>query len=129
MGLAGRKVEPTIAVSDMAKAREFYEGKLGLSGARDLPDGGVRYQSGDGTSLHIYPSPRNAGKTQATLAHWDVADTEATVRELTEKGVTFERYDLPGLKTDERGIATLGGVKVAWFKDPDGNIVSVSEHV
>jgi len=78
------------------------------------------------TSVHIYPSPRNAGKTEATIAHWDVADTEATVMELTAKGVTFEQYDLPGLKTDERGIATLGSVKVAWFKDPDGNTLSVS---
>jgi len=126
MGLAGCRVEPTIAVSDMAKAREFYEGKLGLSGARDLPDGGVRYESGNGTSVHIYPSPRNAGRTEATIAHWDVADTEATVRELTEKGVAFEHYDLPGLKTDDRGIAVLGSVKVAWFKDPDGNTLSIS---
>jgi catechol 2,3-dioxygenase-like lactoylglutathione lyase family enzyme len=126
MGLSGRKVEPTIAVSDLAKAREFYEGKLGLSGAKSLPDGGVRYESGEGTQVHIYPSPQNAGKTGATIAHWDVADTEATVKELTEKGVTFERYDLPGLKTDERGIAALGSVKVAWFKDPDGNTLSVS---
>lgn len=126
MGVAGRKVEPTIAVSDMARAREFYEGKLGLSGARDLPDGGVRYESGEGTSVHIYPSPQNAGKSPATIAHWDVADTAATVRGLSEKGVTFERYDLPGLKTDERGIATLGSVKVAWFKDPDGNTLSIS---
>lgn len=126
MGLAGRKVEPTIAVSDMARAKQFYEHKLGLTGARALPDGGVRYESGDGTSVHIYPSPRNAGKTEATLAHWDVADAEATVRELTEQGVAFEQYDLPGLKTDERGIATLGSVKVAWFKDPDGNTLSVS---
>lgn len=125
MGLAGRKVEPTIAVSDIARAREFYEGKLGLTGARALPDGGIRYESGDGTSVHIYPS-RNAGKTEATIAHWDVADTEATVSELTEKGVIFEQYDLPGIKTDERGIATLGSVKVAWFKDPDGNTLSVS---
>lgn len=126
MGLARCKVEPTIAVSDMAKAQQFYEGKLGLSGARDLPDGGVRYESGAGTSVHIYPSPQNAGKSPATIAHWDVADIEATVSELTDKGVTFERYDLPGLKTDERGIASLGSVKVAWFKDPDGNILSVS---
>lgn len=126
MGLSGCRVEPTIAVSDMAKAREFYEGKLGLTGARDLPDGGVRYESGEGTQVHIYPSPKNAGKSPATIAHWDVADTDATVSELTKTGVTFERYDLPGLKTDERGIATLGSVKVAWFKDPDGNVLSVS---
>jgi catechol 2,3-dioxygenase-like lactoylglutathione lyase family enzyme len=126
MSLDGRKVEPTIAVSNMAKAREFYEGKLGLTGASDLPDGGVRYESGAGTQVHIYPSPQNAGKTGATIAHWDVPDTEATVSELTEKGVTFEQYDLPGLKTDERGIATMGSAKVAWFKDPDGNTLSVS---
>ncbi|MEW6583833.1 MAG: VOC family protein [Actinomycetota bacterium] len=126
MGLAGCRVEPTIAVSDMARAREFYEGKLGLTGARDLPDGGVRYESGAGARVHIYPSPRNAGRTGATIAHWDVADTEATVRELNDNGVTFEQYDLPGLKTDARGIATLGTVKVAWFKDPDGNTLSIS---
>ena len=126
MGLSGCKVEPTIAVSDIVEAREFYGGTLGLTGARDLPDGGVRYESGDGTSVHIYPSAKNAGRSPATIAHWDVADTEATVSELTDNGVTFERYDLPGLKTDERGIATLGSVKVAWFKDPDGNILSVS---
>jgi len=126
MGLSGCKVEPTIAVSDMAQARRFYEGKLGLTGARDLPDGGVRYESGDGTSVHVYPSPKNAGRSPATIAHWDVADTEATVSELIDDGVSFEHYDLPGLKTDERGIATLGNVRVAWFKDPDGNILSVS---
>ena len=126
MGLSGCKVEPTIAVSDMAQARRFYEGKLGLTGARDLPDGGVRYESGVGTSVHVYPSPKNAGRSPATIAHWDVADTEATVSELIDDGVSFEHYDLPGLKTDERGIATLGNVRVAWFKDPDGNILSVS---
>lgn len=128
MGLAGCRVEPTIAVSDLANAREFYEGKLGLSGAKELPDGGLRYNSGEGTSLHIYPSPNNAGKSPATSAHFNVADTEAIVKQLSDKGVTFEQYDFPGLKTDERGIAELGEakVKVAWFKDPDGNILSIS---
>ena len=126
MGLAGRKVEPTIAVSDTATAREFYEGMLGLTGAKDLPDGGIRYESGEGTSVHIYPSPRNAGKSEATIAHWDVPDIEATMQELIDNGVAFEQYDLPELKTDERGIATLGSVKGAWFKDPDGNTLSIS---
>lgn len=126
MGLARCKVEPTIAVSDIGRAREFYGGKLGLSDGRDTPDGGCTYVCGEGTSIHVYPSPQNAGKSPATVAHFDVPDTEATVKDLTEAGVAFERYDLPKLKTDERGIATLGSVKVAWFKDPDGNTLSVS---
>jgi len=126
MSLADRRVEPTIAVSDVAQAKEFYERRLGLSGGRDTPDGGRTYECAEGTSLHIYPSPQNAGKSPATVAHWDVADTEAAVKDLTDAGVTFERYDLPGLKTDERGIAALGDVKVAWFKDPDGNTLSIS---
>jgi hypothetical protein len=73
-----------------------------------------------------YPTPDNAGKSPATLASFEVEDAEATVGEMREKGVDFEEYDLPGLKT-EGGIAELGGVKGAWFKDPDGNILAVFE--
>jgi catechol 2,3-dioxygenase-like lactoylglutathione lyase family enzyme len=111
----------------MGKAREFYEGMLGLSNGKERPDGGIRYPCGAGSSLHVYPSPDNAGKSTATLAGFEVDDIEKTVDELTAKGVTFERYDMDPIKTDETGIARLGDAKSAWFKDPDGNILAVNQ--
>ena len=72
--------------------------------------------------LHIYLSPEHVGKSTETLASWGVDDIERVVGELTKRGVTFEQYDEPGLRTDERGIATFeGDAKVAYFKDPDGH--------
>ncbi len=124
MSLSDSRVEPTIAVSDMEQAKAFYEGKLGLSGGDDQPDGGHTYPCGEGTRIHVYPSPGNAGTSGATLAGWTVDDVEATVDELTAKGVTFEQYGEP-FNTDAKGIATLGDDAIAWFKDPDGNILAV----
>jgi catechol 2,3-dioxygenase-like lactoylglutathione lyase family enzyme len=124
MRLSESRVEATIPVSDMAKAKSFYEGKLGLSGGDDQPDGGHTYPCGDGTALHVYPSPDNAGKSGATLAGWLVEDVEGTVEELTADGVTFEQYGEP-FNTDEKGIARLGDSAVAWLKDPDGNILAI----
>jgi catechol 2,3-dioxygenase-like lactoylglutathione lyase family enzyme len=124
MSLSDSRVEPTIAVSDMARAKEFYEGKLGLSGGDDQGDGGHTYPCGGGTGIHVYPSPDNAGKSGATLAGWLVDDVEATVDELTAKGVTFEQYGEP-FNTDQKGIAKLGDIVVAWFKDPDGNTLAI----
>jgi catechol 2,3-dioxygenase-like lactoylglutathione lyase family enzyme len=124
MSLSNSRVEPTIAVSDMGRAKEFYEGKLGLSGGVDQPDGGNTYPCGGGTGIHVYPSPGNAGKSGATLAGWTVDDVEATVDELTANGVTFEQYGEP-FNTDDKGIARLGDSAVAWFKDPDGNTLAI----
>jgi catechol 2,3-dioxygenase-like lactoylglutathione lyase family enzyme len=127
MGLSDHQVIPTIAVSDIGRAREFYEGVLGLSGGEERADGGIRYPCGGGSQIHVYPSPDNAGKSTATLAGFMVDDIEATVDELSAKGLTFEQYDLDPIKTDEKGIARLGDTKGAWFKDPDGNILSVDQ--
>jgi catechol 2,3-dioxygenase-like lactoylglutathione lyase family enzyme len=124
MSLSNSPVGPAVAVSDMDRAREFYEGKLGLSGGQDQGDGGHTYPCGGGTEIHVYPSPDNAGKSGATLAAWNVDDVEATVDELTARGVTFEQYGEP-FNTDEKGIARLGNQAVAWFKDPDGNTLAV----
>jgi catechol 2,3-dioxygenase-like lactoylglutathione lyase family enzyme len=125
MSLIDNPVGAVVAVSDMARANEFYEGKLGLSGGEDQPDGGRRYSCGDGTSIHVYPSPDNAGKSAATLAGWWVDDVEATVDELTAKGVTFEQYGEP-FNTDDKGIARFeGGASGAWFRDPDGNVLAL----
>jgi catechol 2,3-dioxygenase-like lactoylglutathione lyase family enzyme len=123
MNLSESRVGAVVAVSDMESAKQFYEGKLGLSGS-DQPDGGRRYSCGGGTELHVYPSPDNAGKSGATQVAFYVDDVEGAVEGLTANGVTFERYGEP-LNTDERGIARLGDLSFAWFKDPDGNILGV----
>jgi catechol 2,3-dioxygenase-like lactoylglutathione lyase family enzyme len=125
MGLESCKVEAIVAVTDMDKAKEFYEGKLGLPGGPEQADGGITYRCAGGTEIHIYPSPDNAGKSGATLAAWATEDVEGVVNELTTKGVQFEQYDMDPIKTDERGIADIGGDQIAWFKDPDGNILAV----
>ena len=114
----------TIAVSDLDRARKFYEETLGLQAKMEDP-GGIMYGSGESMVL-VYPS-QFAGTSQATVATWLVADLDAVVDDLTAKGVTFEQYDMEGLKTDERGIAALGELRGAWFKDPDGNILNVGE--
>jgi catechol 2,3-dioxygenase-like lactoylglutathione lyase family enzyme len=125
MALGSYRVTPAVAVSDMEKAKEFYEGKLGLSGGEDISDGGHTYPAGEGTEIHIYPSPGHAGGSGATECFFRVDDVEKVVDELSSNGVTFERYDEEPIKTDEKGIAELDEDRVAWFKDPDGNILAV----
>jgi catechol 2,3-dioxygenase-like lactoylglutathione lyase family enzyme len=129
MGLSEYKVAAAIAVSDMDSARAFYEGKLGLSPATDHePEDNRAYRCGEGSVIHVYSSPEHAGRSTATLAGWYVDDIERVVDELTSKGVTFERYDEGPIITDDKGIATFeGGGRVAYFKDPDGNTLSVAQ--
>jgi catechol 2,3-dioxygenase-like lactoylglutathione lyase family enzyme len=127
MSLSDYEVRASIAVSDMAQATEFYEGKLGLSGVENPHDHSRLYTCGRGSSLHVYPSPTNAGKAPATLATWHVADLEHVVDQLCAKGVMFEQYHDDQLQTDERGIHTLPAGKVAWFKDPDGNTFAIEQ--
>ena len=110
-----------IPAKDVARARRFYEGKLGFRVKEEL-NGGVVYESARGTACFLYPTP-NAGTSQASQAFWDVKDIEAEVAELKRRGVTFEKYDMPG--TDANGISTAGGAKAAWFKDTEGNIMAI----
>lgn len=127
MNLGAYPVMATAAVSDLARAREFYEGTLGLTPdtVEAAPEEVVVYRCGGDTTLMVYPS-RHAGTGTATVATFTVDDVEAMVAALTERGVTFERYDEPGIETDERGIAGGEGMRVAWFADPDGNIIAVA---
>jgi MFS transporter, DHA2 family, multidrug resistance protein len=127
LGLSSYKVSASIAVSDMARAEAFYGGKLGLTGADSQGDGSHLYVCGDGTSLHVYASPANAGQATGTLATWHVSDLERLVDKLKANGVTFERYDEPQLQSDTRGIHSLGDGQVAWFKDPDGNTFAIEQ--
>ena len=124
MELNNYEVGAGIAVSDMDRAREFYEGKLGLSGGEDSSDGGRTYRCAGRTAIHVYPSA-HAGESAATLAGWEVDDLEAVVDELSSRGVRFEQYDQPPIVTDEKGIASFPDGRVAYFKDPDGNTLSV----
>ena len=123
--LSDNPVYATIATADLARARAFYEDTLGFSDATEDQAGGVYYRSGT-TQFYLYPS-QFAGHAQHTLASWEVDDIVSVVDELTSRGVVFEKYDLPSLKTDERGIADLGAMKAAWFKDPDDNILNVGQ--
>ncbi len=111
----------TLAVSNIAAAKEFYGGRLGLAMV-DENQGGVTYASGTG-KLFVYEAP-TAGTNKATSASWDVDDVEEVVDELAAKGVVFEHYDMPGMAR-EGDIHFMGPYKSAWFKDPDGNILSV----
>ena len=125
MGIQDCSVGAMVPVNDMAKAKEFYEGTLGFSGGTDEGDGGTTYEFAEGTRLHVYPSPGHTG-SGATLAAFRTEDVDGFVDELTSSGVTFEQYDQGDLKTDEKGIADLGDIRGAWFKDPDGNILAVA---
>lgn len=126
MGLSDGKVIATIAVADMDRAVEFYEGKLGLTrGSVDEIDGGRTYQCGGGTSIHVFPSPM-AQASGATVAGWSVDDVEGTIDDLIANGVTPEQYDEGPLATDEKGLFRTGDFVGAWVKDPDGNVLSIN---
>ena len=111
-----------IPVANLERAREFYERALGLRAAREIA-GGISYEFGNGTACFMYPTP-NAGTSRASQAFWQVEDVEREVADLKARGVKFEEYDMPGLKT-KNGIATGGGAKTAWFKDSEGNIMAL----
>lgn len=115
---------PTIAVSDIERARRFYGETLGLK-VKDERADGIRYEAGGGSLVLVYPS-QFAGTAQSTYMGFDVEDVEKAVEELRSRGVVFEEYDLPGLKTVD-GIAEIQGEKGAWFKDPDGNILALGQ--
>lgn len=110
----------TVAVKDIAAARRFYEGTLGLKLVHNQGEEAFSYQAGKSTLL-VYRS-RFARTNQATAVTWMVGDgIESAVRDLKARGVAFETYDMPGMKV-EGDIHSGGGIRNAWFKDPDGNI-------
>lgn len=120
--LGNSPVVATIAVSNLESAKQFYEGVLGLKQVGVNP-GGVTYGGQDG-KVAIYES-QTAGSGQATSASWKVDDVPPVVAELKSKGVSFEQYELPGT-TYADGIHSMGDMQAAWFKDPDGNILCVT---
>lgn len=112
-----------IPAKDMARARQFYEGKLGLQPTQQT-SGGVVYTFGKGTAAFLYPTS-NAGASQASQAFWSVADVDSEIRALKARGVVFETYDdMPGERSPESAV-TAGGAKAAWLKDSEGNILAL----
>jgi catechol 2,3-dioxygenase-like lactoylglutathione lyase family enzyme len=124
--LADKPVAATLAVKDMERARKFYEDVLGLRAVQDMA-GAVVYLSG-GAGVLVYES-EYAGTNQATAASWGVGDEfDAIVEDLRQKGVTFEHYDNLPNTVREGDVHILDGqMKGVWFKDPDGNILSVGD--
>lgn len=115
-----------LAVSDLTRARNFYEGTLGLKQVDTEGDELITYRSGQ-TTLNVYKS-REAGTNKATAVTWAVGERiDAMVRDLAGKGVRFEHYDMPGMQRNG-DIHSSGDMKVAWFKDPDGNILNLVNH-
>lgn len=115
---------PMIAVKDIDRARKFYEDTLGLETKEEMGGEVLTMKSGD-TVINVYRS-EFAGTNKTTALTFDVDDIGAEVCELKDKGVFFEEYDMPGLEK-QGDLYVAQGMKTAWFKDPDGNILSLFE--
>lgn len=125
--LRDARVMAILPAVDIERAKTFYTEKLGLQLADGPTVGGdAAFEGSDGTLLYLYEREART-KAEHTAAGWMVSDIEKVVDQLRKKGVEFEQYDLPSLKTDERGIAELAGSKTAWFKDTEGNILAINE--
>jgi catechol 2,3-dioxygenase-like lactoylglutathione lyase family enzyme len=112
------------SVDDLQKAKDFYGHTLGLDTAETKE--GLALRLAGGGQVFLYPKSNHAPAT-FTVLNFVVTDIEQTVDGLTKLGVRFEHYDQPEIKTDEKGVHRNAGPKIAWFKDPAGNILSVLE--
>ena len=124
MGIKNASIMPVLAVDDLDRATTFYRDKLGLEVRRlgEDPTSAV-VEIGDSGRLLLYQTTYRRGEN--TVAAILVKDVEGTASELRARGITFEEYDLPGLKT-ENGVAVLGDLHTAWFKDSEGNTIALS---
>ena len=119
-------VTTMLPVIDMARARAFYEGCLGLQPGGFKPDGKFVYAVG-GSTLALFPKPEGT-KADHTAVSFRVEDIAASIAELERAGVVFEDYDVPGLRTVDH-VCVLGAEKAAWFKDPEGNCLCLHEDI
>ena len=119
-----RNVSAVLCSTDLARSQEFYEQKVGLKLSPETIRNHLLFECGNGTTLLVYgrPGPSKADHTQVRF--W-TSDVEADVRDLSARGVTFEDYDFPSLKTINHIASTTGIGKSAWFKDPDGNTLAL----
>src|SRR5215207_7392208 len=120
------KVEANIPASDLARARDFYADKLGMTPSQEFGEEALVYRTAGGTAFNIYRT-EFAGQAGHTIAQWHVADIEAEVHDLKAKGITFEVYDLPDVQWDGE-IASMAGLgRAAWFKDSEGNAMCIDQ--
>jgi predicted enzyme related to lactoylglutathione lyase len=122
--LENSKAFSGFAAADIGKAKEFYEKTLGLKVTEE--HGLLTLHLAGGNNVLIYPKPNHAPAT-FTVLNFPVKDVDRAVDELSRRGVRFEKYNGPEIKTDEKGIMRGNGPTIAWFKDPAGNILSVLE--
>jgi catechol 2,3-dioxygenase-like lactoylglutathione lyase family enzyme len=122
--LQGRRLLPTIPAADLGRARAWYADKLGLTADQQEPEA-LLYRSGADRLFLLFSSP-DAGTAQHQLGAWLVEDLAAEVAELRGRGVVFEDYDQPGLRTVD-GIAATPVGKAAWFKDSEGNVLTMTQ--
>lgn len=123
--MLGRSQLTTIVpVVDVERARLFYEEKLGIGEGSRTAEGGLHYRTGDG-SFELSPR-KEPTRNPYTVMSFEVPDVEREVKDLETRGVAFEDYDQPGLKTVGH-VCLLGSEKAAWFKDPEGNILCIHE--
>jgi predicted enzyme related to lactoylglutathione lyase len=122
--LSNAPIGPTLPAVDIERAKKFYKEKLGLEESGEQEPGGVTFNCGEGTKLYVYQRP--PVKVEHTLASFMVKDLEAEMTELRSRGVVFEDYDFPGLKT-VNGVMEMPGFKSAWFKDSEDNILGIGQ--
>ena len=122
--IAQEKAFSGFAVDDIDAARRFYGETLGIEVEEVPPDGLLTLKVGDGPGVMVFPKEDHEPAVY-TILNFPVADIEAAVAELEERGVRFERYEGTPMETDEKGIFRGGGPLIAWFKDPAGNVLSV----
>ena len=120
------RVAAMLPAQDFERAKAFYRDKLGLTPSQDL-GGLVMYQQAGGTGFLLYLTSNKASGTHTQLA-FEVEDVEEAVKDLKARGVKLEEYDTPAVKTVD-GVAEIGGVKAAWFKDSEGNLIGVAPPV
>ena len=122
--LTHSEVHVNIPAADLQRARSFYMDKLGLTPVAE-DEQSVRFATPSGSWFQVYETS-TAGTGKHTIAQWDVEDLSAAVAQLTDVGVSFEHYDMPGASWDGN-IADVGGQRVAWFNDSEGNVMCLDE--
>jgi predicted enzyme related to lactoylglutathione lyase len=113
----------TVPAEDLERAVKFYTEKLGLKQEKSREEGSALFVAAGGSKIFMYQ--RNRTKAEHTAITFDVPDLEATVKEITAKGVKFEQYHFGPIDTNEMGIATTGNTKAAWLTDTEGNILAL----